>query len=158
MPSKIADLPGHVTDVLKVIGEKIKAERKRLKLPQADTAEASGIDRRTLGRIEKGQSSVTIGAYVTVMNGLNIKLTATTPVDALKEEKQHREQFLPLLINLNEYRALRDCAWHITGEDFVEPSVAYRLYQERITLIDRKLLADKEIALMAALEKVYGDF
>lgn len=45
------------------LGENIKLERKRRKLITIQVAERAAIDRSTLYKIEKGNSSVSIDAY-----------------------------------------------------------------------------------------------
>jgi len=48
--------------LLETMGENIKLARKRRKLTTVQVAERAGIARSTLYLIEKGESSVTIGA------------------------------------------------------------------------------------------------
>ena len=53
------------------MGEKIKYARLRRKLSVELVAERAGISRTTLWNIEKGASSVAIGAYAAVLHALN---------------------------------------------------------------------------------------
>ena len=55
------------------MGENIKLARKRRKLTTLLVAERAGIDRSTLYHIEKGNSSVSIGAYFNVLRVLGLQ-------------------------------------------------------------------------------------
>lgn len=57
--------------VLAEMGEQIKLARLRRKISTALIAERAGISRATLYNIEKGSSSVTIGAYAAVLHVLD---------------------------------------------------------------------------------------
>ncbi|MCB0363728.1 MAG: helix-turn-helix domain-containing protein, partial [Bdellovibrionales bacterium] len=75
MPAK-APPPGPQTEkTLRQLGRQIRAHRKGLKVSTISLAEAAGISRMTLNRIEKGESSVTIGAYMNVILALGLKLS-----------------------------------------------------------------------------------
>ncbi|KQS32892.1 helix-turn-helix domain-containing protein [Dyadobacter sp. Leaf189] len=54
------------------LGENIKLARKRRKLTTIQVSERAGIDRTTLYHIEKGNPSVSIGAYFNVLRVLNL--------------------------------------------------------------------------------------
>ena len=58
--------------ILDQLGENIKLARKRRKLTSIQVAERAGINRSTLYQIEKGNSSVSIGAYFNVFRVLGI--------------------------------------------------------------------------------------
>lgn len=54
------------------VGENIKLARKRRKLTTIQVSERAGIDRTTLYHIEKGNPSVSMGAYFNVLRVLNL--------------------------------------------------------------------------------------
>ena len=56
---------------LSQMGEQIKLARLRRNLSSELVAERAGISRTTLWNIEKGSSSVAIGAYAAVLHALN---------------------------------------------------------------------------------------
>jgi transcriptional regulator with XRE-family HTH domain len=58
-------------DVLQQMGQQIKLARLRRQLSAELVAERAGISRATLWNIEKGSSSVAIGAYAAVLHALN---------------------------------------------------------------------------------------
>jgi transcriptional regulator with XRE-family HTH domain len=53
--------------ILEKVGENIKLARKRRDLTTIQVSERAGIDRSTLGRIEKGDGRVSLGAYFNVL-------------------------------------------------------------------------------------------
>lgn len=55
------------------MGENIKLARKRRSLTTIQVSEGAGIDRTTLYHIEKGNSSVSLGAYFNVLRVLGLQ-------------------------------------------------------------------------------------
>ena len=55
------------------MGENIKLARKRRKLTAVQVAERAGIARSTLYLVEKGNSSVAMGAYFNVLRVLHLQ-------------------------------------------------------------------------------------
>ena len=58
--------------ILEQLGENIKLARKRRKLTTVQVAERAGIARNTLYLLEKGTSSVSLGALFNVLRVLNL--------------------------------------------------------------------------------------
>ena len=61
------------TQLLEQMGENFKLARKRRKLKAVQVAERAGIARSTLYLIEKGDSSVSMGAYFNVLRVLGLQ-------------------------------------------------------------------------------------
>jgi transcriptional regulator with XRE-family HTH domain len=59
--------------ILEKVGENIKLARKRRGLTTIQVSERAGIDRSTLGRIEKGDARVSFGAYFNVLRVLGLQ-------------------------------------------------------------------------------------
>lgn len=59
--------------ILEQLGENIRLARKRRKLTTIQVSERAGIDRTTLYQIEKGNSSVSMGAYFNVLRVLGLQ-------------------------------------------------------------------------------------
>lgn len=59
--------------ILEQMGENIKLARKRRKMTTTQVAERADIVRMTLYQIEKGNPSVTIGAYFNVLRVLGLQ-------------------------------------------------------------------------------------
>lgn len=71
MKKKSVVLMPKTLEILKTMGEQIKLARLRRRLPADLVAERAGISRATLGSIEKGAPSVSIGMYAAVLHSLN---------------------------------------------------------------------------------------
>ena len=56
--------------ILEQMGEQIKLARLRRKITTALVAERAGISRQTVMAVEKGSSSVSMGAYAAVLHAL----------------------------------------------------------------------------------------
>lgn len=59
--------------ILEKVGENIKLARKRRKYTTIQVAERANIDRSTLYEIEKGNSSVSLGAYFNTLRVLGLQ-------------------------------------------------------------------------------------
>jgi transcriptional regulator with XRE-family HTH domain len=59
--------------VLTELGENIKLARLRRRFSATLIAERAGITRNTLRAIEKGEASVTLGAYINVLHCLGLE-------------------------------------------------------------------------------------
>lgn len=59
--------------ILEEFGENLKLARKRRKLTAIQVAERAGIDRGTLREVERGNPSVSLGAYINVLRVLSLQ-------------------------------------------------------------------------------------
>lgn len=73
MPKKTAPLSPALDDILKVLGENIKLARLRRKITTTMLAERAGMSRTTLRKVENGDSSVTLGAYASILFCLGLE-------------------------------------------------------------------------------------
>ena len=73
MRSKTVFLLPTAQKILSQVGEDIKLARLRRKLTTEQVAERAGISRSTLWQIEKGTSSVAMGAYLQVLFVLGLE-------------------------------------------------------------------------------------
>jgi transcriptional regulator with XRE-family HTH domain len=60
-------------EILAKMGEQFTLARKRRSLTLVQVAERAGIHRETLRKIEKGDASVTFGAYFNVLRVMNLE-------------------------------------------------------------------------------------
>ncbi len=65
--SPAINLPIPAKKALKKVGKDIGDARKRRRITMELMAERAGISRLTLGKIEKGEPTVSMGAYATVL-------------------------------------------------------------------------------------------
>jgi transcriptional regulator with XRE-family HTH domain len=71
MKTKIKISPGTKRE-LRTLGARIREARLRRELPQSLVAERASISLQTIGRIEKGDAGVSIGAYAMVLQALGL--------------------------------------------------------------------------------------
>jgi transcriptional regulator with XRE-family HTH domain len=135
---------------LALMGERIRSVRKRRRVTAVAAAEAAGISRVTLHRIERGEPTVAVGAWVAAAAalGLDFELVDVhAPRDARK---------LPKKVRLRDYPQLKKLAWQLQGVDEVTPREALDLYERNWRHVDQTALSDKEAALIDALSKEIG--
>jgi hypothetical protein len=94
--------PIPVTRALRKLGQDIRDARRRRRIPAAILAERASTSRITLGKIEKGEPSVAIGTYATVLFTLGmidrLADVADPRHDAIGRELE--EEHLPQRIRL----------------------------------------------------------
>jgi len=66
---------------LGALGQQIRTRRKALGLSATVAAEAAGLSRVTLHRMEKGAPAVTMAAYLNVMVALGLDFSLSVPTD-----------------------------------------------------------------------------
>jgi len=143
--------PSHPnTAQLVILGQQIRARRKNLKINATIVAEASGISRVTLHRIEKGEPTVTMGAYLNVAAALGLKLGILSP-----NEKQG---WIPARVRLADYPQLKLLAWQVHGVDTLTPAEALSIYERNWRHIDEAALDARERDLIAALRLGLGTY
>lgn len=137
---------------LQALGDQIRAQRKALRVSSTAAAEAAGVSRVTLHRIEKGEPSVTIGAWCNVFAALGMALqaqrvseagTGAAPVD--------RTGWIPARIPLANYPQLQSLAWQVHGTDTLTPIEALDIYERNARHLDMAAMAADEQALLQAL-------
>jgi transcriptional regulator with XRE-family HTH domain len=77
MPAKAPPNPSVVAEQLVALGARIRAQRKALRVSGTALAEAAGMSRVSVHRIEQGEPSVTMGAYLNVLAALGMTFSAT---------------------------------------------------------------------------------
>jgi transcriptional regulator with XRE-family HTH domain len=132
--------------LLKRLGERIRAHRKRHRITATTTAEAAGMSRVTLHRIERGEPSVTVGAYLNALAalGLEIEVVDTTAATARAVAD------VPATIRLADYPELGRLAWQIRADE-VTPEEALELYQRNWRHVDAARMEPRERDLVDAL-------
>jgi len=61
-------------DIKRILGENIKALRKRDKLTKEQLAEKSNIDYKFFQKIETGKRNITVNTLIRICNSLNVTL------------------------------------------------------------------------------------
>ena len=133
---------------LRELGSKIREYRKRMKISALAAAEASEISRITLYRIELGEPSVTMGAYLNVIHSLGLKLELSDTTYAAKRLPNKPAQPMPKNIRIADYKQLKKLAWQLKGTQELSAEEALNLYERNWRHIDLKSLDKKEIKLI----------
>lgn len=81
--------------VLTELGDRIHMARRRRKISMEDMAQRANLTRQTVAKVEKGDSGVSIGAYVKVLNGLGMKqelynVIKEDPIGRLLQDERDR--------------------------------------------------------------------
>jgi transcriptional regulator with XRE-family HTH domain len=152
MPTPTATLPEPAAARLKALGEQVRVRRKLLGISATAAAEAAGLSRVTLHRIEKGAPAVTIGAYLHVMGALGMVLGVLPTEDsASKVPAASHKGWIPARIALADYPQLRQLAWQVHGLDALTPAEALGIYERNARHLDLQTLEPAERDLMEAL-------
>ncbi len=147
-----------MTEKITVLGQKIRTQRKALRISATATAEAAGMSRVTLHRIEKGEASVTMGAYLNAMAVLGLDF-GVIPANAAATQPAagDRAGWIPARIALSDYPQLRQLAWQVHGTDALTPREALDIYERNQRHIDTPALQPHEQQLIAALRLALAD-
>jgi transcriptional regulator with XRE-family HTH domain len=143
-----------VAAALATLGERLRAERKRLGVSATTAAEAAGMSRVTLHRVERGEPSVTMGAYANAAAALGLALGVASPQPAAPSRAQHAG--VPQRIRLAEYPQLARLAWQHQGVTEVMSAEALNLYERNWRHIEQDALEPHERALIHGLVASLG--
>ena len=152
MPAKAPPTADPVAARLSSLGERLRAHRKHHKVSATTAAEAAGMSRVTLHRIERGEPSVTMGAYMSALDALGLALDVVDAHErAPTAETRGAERKLPASVRLEGYPQLKRLAWQFQGAAEVTPAEALSLYERNWRHIDRANISAHERALIDAL-------
>jgi transcriptional regulator with XRE-family HTH domain len=157
MPSKIQNIVDAAAQKLIAIGQQIHAQRKALKINATAAAEASGISRVTLYRIEHGEPSVTMGAYMNALAALGLDLRMASSTEVVAEPTAHPPLWIPARVRLADYPQLKQLAWQVQGTDELTPAEALSIYERNARHLDTQALEPAERRLIEALRLALGD-
>lgn len=150
MPAAAPAIAPPQRQLLARLGEQVRAARERQKVSAVAAAEAAGVSRVTLHRIERGEPSVAMGAWVAVASTLGLTLGFPEP----NATRQHVP--VPERIRLDDYPQLRQLAWQLPGVQELSPKEALDLYERNWRHVDRANLTAQERALIESLSQALG--
>ena len=156
MPATAPTTTVAVTARLVALGERLRAHRKHHKVSATTAAEAAGMSRVTLHRIERGEPSVTMGAYLNAIDALGLGFDVTAPGEHPARSLVAGAARLPKQIRLADYPELQRLAWQLQGVTELSPSEALSLYERNWRHIDQACLQAHERALVQALAASLG--
>lgn len=158
MPAPNPAIAPAATEALALLGGTVRARRKALRISAVAAAEAAGISRVTLFRIEKGEPSVTMGAWFAVFAVLGLRLDVATAQDvsATPQPPPDRKGWIPARVKLADYPVLRQLAWHVHGAPELSPREALGVYERNWRHMDPASLSQGERDLIEALRQAFA--
>ncbi len=155
MPAKSPPVGEVLAATLQAMGGRIRAHRQGQKVSATLAAEAAGLSRVTLHRIERGEPSVTMGAYLSAIAAVGLELDLSDP-RAPKAPPAALATGLPARLRLDDYPQLKRLAWQRPGVTELSPADALSLYERNWRHIDPAALEPGERALVKALVDPLG--
>lgn len=156
MPAANPALSELTAQAIVALGAAIRAQRVALGISSVAAAEAAGVSRVTLHRIEKGIPSVTAGAYAAVLGALGMRLGVLAGDDPPRQQDAARRGWLPARVRLADYPKLRELAWQVHGTPELTPREALDIYERNARHIEPGSLAPAEQNLIEALRQALG--
>lgn len=157
MPARSPKNPAIVAEQLAALGARIRAQRETLRVSVTALAEASGMSRVSVHRIEHGEPSVTMGAYLNVLAALGMTFSAAVVGDEpAKYRADDKAGWLPARVRLADYPALKQLAWQVQGVDELTPREALGIYERNWRHVDEAALLPGERNLIDALRLALG--
>ena len=163
MPARAPTTPDLTLQRLRELGTRVHERRKALGIAATDAAQAAGLSRVTLYRIEQGEPSVTMGAYANVLEvlglGTSLDRVGSQVNDAPARHKgATKRRPAPVeveLVEIKRYPQLQQIAWQrhtptVTGKE------ALALYERNWRHVDQAAMQPHERELLAALARAYG--
>jgi transcriptional regulator with XRE-family HTH domain len=158
MTSKPPEKAKAMAEGLVELGKQIRARRKSLRVSAVAAAESAGMSRVTLHRIERGEPSVTMGAYVNAMTSLGLGWRVTSFSGSPSGgETQDMQGWIPARIHLDDYPQLKQLAWQVQGTHELKPTEALDIYERNWRHVETSMLEPHEQRLIDALRLAFRD-
>ena len=158
MPAKPPETSNAAAEKLLELGQRIRAQRKLLRVSAVAAAESAGMSRVTLHRIERGEPSVTMGAYLNAMMALGMEFCIKGRSDSLSNtEIQDTRGWIPARIALGNYPQLKQLAWQVQGINELKPAEALDIYERNWRHVETLALEPEERNLIEALRLAFGE-
>ncbi len=154
MPGTSPPLTSKAADAISAIGTAVRRRRRELLISAVAAAAAAGISRVTLHRIEKGEPSVTMGAYMRTLAALG--LTAHVGAQDAPLPTDDRKGWIPARVRISAYPKLKELAWQIQGAEELTPREALGIYERNWRHLDPAALSKEERDLVDALRQGFG--
>lgn len=150
MPATTPPLQPAAAHRLAMLGRGIRARRKALKVTATTLAEAAGMSRMTLHRIEHGEPSVAMGAYMNAIAALGLNFEVRSSAQAEPPERTSGS------IRVADFPQLRRLAWQLAPEAELTPAEAWGTYERNWRHVDTAALDAVEKRLLARLAHAMG--
>ncbi|MQY28874.1 helix-turn-helix domain-containing protein [Nocardia aurantia] len=153
MPASNPRIDETARENLSALGAHLRARRKALRVSVTVAAESAGMSRATWHRIERGEASVTVGAYMNAISALGLGLHVTEPESG---ECPDTEPAAAEPIRLADYPQLRRIAWQLGEFTEVTPQEALNLYERNWRHVDRSAMQAHERDFVQHLVDTWG--
>lgn len=135
---------------LALLGERLRLARKRQRVTAVAAAQAAGISRVTLHRVERGEPTVAIGAWIAIATALGLSF------DLVDAHGMPGTRKLPKRIRLRDFPELKKLAWQLQGVEKISAPEALELYERNWRHVDRDALSEEEAGLIDLLSREIG--
>ena len=135
------------------LAAQVRQRRKVMGVSVATAAEAAGMSRDTWYRLEKGETTVTIGAWFNALSVLGMEFGVGLSERAVPAAQAGR---LPVTIRVADFPQLAALAWQLPGRAEVSPREALDIYERNGRFLDPGSLSDEERELIENLKTVLG--
>ncbi len=157
MPAASPSLDDAVAAKLAALGERLRECRRALKISAVTAAEAAGLSRVTLHRIERGEPSVAMGAYIAVASALGVEIQLMERAGRISPARQSaKKRGYPARIRIADFPQLQRLAWQLHGVATLMPEAALGLYERNWKHVDIAGLTPAEQSLVQALVQDLG--
>lgn len=150
MPAKSPAINKKMGMHLRELGQRLRDRRKELKVSSVVAAEAAEVSRITLYRIEKGEASVAMGAYLNVIFALGLALDLKDLTTQKMSADEAKSQ-LPKKIRISSYKQLKRIAWQLKASTELTPQEALDLYERNWRHLDLSAMTPRERNLLNLL-------
>lgn len=134
----------------------IRTRRKALGVTATAAAEAAGISRVTWHRIEKGETSVTVAAWLNALAVLGLEFRVGAGEEA-PGRSANQTSTIPVRVRLSRYPQLAALAWQVRDTAELTPREAWEIYRANARHLDEAQLSERERALLQGLETIFGE-
>ncbi len=156
MPASSPPIGPNVEKALRSLGARLRDHRKLLGVSATASAEAAGMSRVTLYRIEKGEPSVAIGAYLNAALVLGLEFELRGPLTEADRSARRSKPKLPRTIRLDDYPQLRRLAWQLKGKQEITPEEALDTYERNWRHLEPRALDARERDFVQRLLAAFG--
>ncbi len=131
-------------------------------MPLTTTAEMAGISRVTLHRIERGENTVSMGAYITVMRTLGLTFDvckASTTDVRVRVTKRHTVDNGKLVVKaipVNRYPQLKALAWQLDPATRLTTEDVLNIYERNWRHVGKSHIEPRELAFIKRIQKKHG--
>ena len=151
MPAQAPPLGDALLTALQALGAELRLRRERLGITAMAAAESAGMSRWSWARIEAGEPSVTMGAYLGAAQALGLELQWLDPNAPAVQPAPDIAS-----VRIDRYPQLQRLAWQQAGTTELTAQEALAVYERNWRHVDQEKLEPRERELIDTLTKAVG--